>query len=90
MLTILAALVVGAFLGYALGAYWSGKNARRALGEAEARYAILRRDFELISAANVQLLGRHGAQASSAAGAQERQRFFDLYDEAKRCLHRAL
>jgi hypothetical protein len=89
MLAILAALIVGALLGCTLGMYLGGRDARRSLAEVRQHYEALQRDFERVSSANIKLLGRN-AGGRSIGGEEERQRFFDLYDEAKRCLHRAL
>ncbi len=65
---------------------------RKKLLDAEARYQTLRRDFEVISAVNVRLMGRTIGGDRAPAPMQEdvSDRFFDLYDDAKRCLHRAL
>jgi hypothetical protein len=97
---ILAALVAGGFLGYALGAYFGAANARHSVDAVRRQYDTLQRDFERISSANIRLLTRkvwahHGCPVGGAderafGGPEERERFLDLYDEAKRCLHRAL
>jgi len=84
-----AGLVIG-LLCFGTGAVLGGMSARRRRKEAEARYEALKRDFDTISAVNVQLLRRQAAKAAPPADTNTLQRFLDLYDEAKRCLHRAL
>jgi hypothetical protein len=89
---VFAALVIG-LLSFGAGAYFGGGSFRRRLREADARYEALRRDFETVSAVNLQFLRRPGPAAvrrEDAADEDTSQRFLDLYDEAKRCLHRAL
>jgi hypothetical protein len=85
--------LVIAFISFVAGALAVRLTTRKALIETEARYQALRRDFEVISAVNVRLMGRTvGGDRASATATQEiaSERFFDLYDDAKRCLHRAL
>jgi hypothetical protein len=89
MMTIVAALLVGALFGYALGAYFGGRSARRSSDEVRRQYETLRRDFQRVSSANIHLMARK-TPPFAVGGAQERERFLELYDEAKRCLHRAL
>lgn len=85
-LAILAALVIGLSAGY-IAAHVAS---RRRLGEAAARYEALKRDFEIVSAVNVRLMSQARAAPAAAQGGPGEDRFFELYDEAKRCLHRAL
>lgn len=63
---------------------------RRRLREAVERYEALRRDFEIVSAVNIRLLNLSGAPSPASNDEAIEERFFALYDEAKRCLHRAL
>ena len=64
--------------------------ARKRFKDADDRYEALKRDFEIVSAVNVRLMG-HAASAPPAANDEDADdRFFDLYDDAKRCLHRTL
>jgi hypothetical protein len=89
MIAIVAALFLGALIGCVLGTYFGARSARRSLTEVRKHYETLQRDFERISAANVQLMGPKRSNVS-VGGANERERFLELFDEAKRCLHRAL
>lgn len=85
---ILASIGV-AFAGLMLGFFMGEFAARKRLKDAESRYEALKRDFEIVSAVNVRLMGRATAPAASNDGSAD-DRFFELYDDAKRCLHRAL
>ena len=78
----LAGLLIGFFLGQFA--------ARRRLKEAEARYDALKRDFEMVSAVNVRLMDRASPTPAASNDETANDRFFDLYDDAKRCLHRTL
>ncbi|HYD87583.1 MAG TPA: hypothetical protein VEA80_08925 [Vitreimonas sp.] len=85
-----AGLAIG-LLGFFVGVLFEGASCRRRLKEADARLEALRRDFDTVSTVNLQLL--HKPSAKPAAAPVEEgalHRFLDLYDEAKRCLHRAL
>jgi hypothetical protein len=87
VVSAIAIAVLGLIAGYVFGSLSRGKRVR----EVEESYAALKRDFEAVSAVNMQLLRRQTSKL--APGADDRntlQRFLDLYDEAKRCLHRAL
>jgi hypothetical protein len=77
--------LAGLVLGYVAGWFASGKR----LKDAEGRYETLKRDFDTVSAVNVRLLDRNAAPAT-ASNDDSADRFFELYDDAKRCLHRAL
>ncbi len=82
----LGAGFAGLFIGFLAGAAWT----RKRIDEADARYEALKRDFEIISAVNVRLMGRTAAAPGASNDQSADDRFFDLYDDAKRCLHRAL
>ena len=86
---VLAGFAVAA-LSFFLGSYAGGLSARRRLNEAASQYEALKRDFETISAVNLQLLRAHVPSATSDDGEDALQRFLVLYDDAKRCLHRTL
>jgi hypothetical protein len=79
-------VVLAGVLGFFLGEF----AARRKLKDADDRYDALKRDFEIVSAVNVRLMGRAVVAAPVSDDADANDRFFDLYDDAKRCLHRAL
>lgn len=79
-------LVLAGVLGFSLG----GFAARKRLKDSDHRYEALKRDFEIVSAVNVRLMGRAVAAPPVSNDADANDRFFDLYDDAKRCLHRAL
>jgi len=89
-----AALIIGGLaiglLGFFAGAYFGGAAGRRRAREADGHYETLKRDFETVSAVNLQLLRRQQAKAPAVPAGDALQHFLDLYDEAKRCLHRAL
>lgn len=84
-----AGLVIG-LMSFGAGALLGGMSSRRRCKSVEARYEALKRDFDTVSAVNLQLLRRQVPQPAAAEDKSTLQRFFDLYDEAKRCLHRAL
>src|SRR5690349_20513976 len=91
-LTAMVLASVGVGLVALLLGYFAGEfSARRRLKEADQRYETLKRDFEIVSAVNVRLMGKATASPAPASNDDaHNQRFFDLYDDAKRCLHRAL
>lgn len=89
ILLVLAGLVVAA-LSFFVGTYAGGVSARKRLREALSRHEALKRDFETVSAVNLQLLRRHAPRANDTDGEDAVQRFLVLYDDAKRCLHRTL
>jgi hypothetical protein len=90
-LTALVLAAVGLALAGLLVGFFVGEFAmRRRLKEADDRYAALKRDFEIVSAVNVRLMARPTPLPAPSGDDTHDQRFFDLYDEAKRCLHRAL
>jgi hypothetical protein len=78
----LAGLLIGFFLGEFA--------ARKRLEDADKRYEALKRDFEIVSAVNVRLMGHAAAAPPASNDENADDRFFDLYDDAKRCLHRTL
>lgn len=82
----LGAAVLGASLGLGIGI----SSARRRLGQAEDRYQALQRDYQIISAVNVRLMNRSAPMQATSDDSLASERFFNLYDDAKRCLHRAL
>lgn len=82
----LAAGVLAFCAGLYIGILWA-RGRRR---EMQARYEALKRDFDSISAANIRMLHRHAPNVVSLTDKSMLQRFLDIYDEAKRCLHRAL
>jgi hypothetical protein len=84
-----AGVVVGLFC-FGAGFFLGGMSSRRRCKEAEARYEALKRDFDTVSAVNLQLLRRQSDEPARSNDKNALQRFLDLYDEAKRCLHRAL
>jgi len=54
---IWASLAAGA-LGPAIGVFVGGQSAHRQRDDADRRYDLLKRDFEIVSAVNLQLLNR--------------------------------
>jgi hypothetical protein len=78
--------IVGALIGFFVG----GIVVRRRLAEAAERYETLKRDFEAISAVNVRLMGRTRKAPAASNSQSANDRFLELYDDAKRCLHRTL
>ena len=78
--------LTGLLIGFLVGEFAS----RRRLKEADARYETLKRDFEIVSAVNVRLMGRANPTPAASNDGTADDRFFDLYDDAKRCLHRTL
>jgi hypothetical protein len=74
------------FIGFLVGEF----AARKRLKDADLRYQALKRDFEIVSAVNVRLMGRATAAPPALNDESDDDRFFDLYDDAKRCLHRTL
>lgn len=72
--------------GFVLGRHLS----RARLREAEANYEALKRDFDTISAVNLQLLRHHAPTSADSGDENMLHRFLELYDDAKRCLHRTL
>ncbi len=86
---VLASIGV-AFAGLLLGFLAGEFAARKRLKDADIRYETLKRDFEMVSAVNVRLM-RSAAAASPVLNEESADdRFFELYDDAKRCLHRTL
>ncbi len=86
----LAGLAFG-LLGLAVGFFLGALSARKSLRDERLRYDALKRDFETVSAVNMELLRRQALKAAPPLENKNTlQRFLDLYDEAKRCLHRAL
>jgi hypothetical protein len=86
---LIFAVIVGLaafFIGWLLGNRYGQKEVR----EAEARHEKLKRNFDMISAANLQLLRRHLPAAADQRDENPLQRFLEHYDEAKHRLHRAL
>jgi len=79
-------VLVGLLVGFLLGEF----VARKKLSDADSRYDALKRDFEMVSAVNVRLMGRAGAASPVPSEENADDRFFELYDDAKRCLHRTL
>lgn len=79
-------LCAGLIIGFFIGEF----GARLRLREADVRYETLKRDFEMVSAVNVRLMARAATSPAPSNDEAQGQRFFDLYDDAKRCLHRAL
>jgi hypothetical protein len=82
--------LIGLAIGYLAGALAAGRRIK----DTESRYNALTHDFEVVSAVNVRLMERVNP-ASAAAGDKSGdepsdERFFELYDDAKRCLHRTL
>jgi hypothetical protein len=90
-LTAMVFASLGIALAGLLMGFFSGEfAARKRLKDADDRYEELKRNFEIVSAVNVRLMGKAAsAQPPSNDGSAE-DRFFDLYDDAKRCLHRTL
>lgn len=90
----LAALVftgIGAsLLGLMIGFFAAEFASRRRMRDADARYEALKRDFDVVSAVNIRLMGRATTAPSASNDQTADDRFFELYDDAKRCLHRAL
>jgi hypothetical protein len=87
---VLAGLGLG-LAGLLIGYFVGELAARRRLNDADKRYQTLKRDFEIISAVNVRLMGRAGGTTPPVSNdVSADDRFFDLYDDAKRCLHRTL
>lgn len=80
------ALAMTCFLA---GFFFAAMPLRRRLREADARFDTLKGDFEAVSAVNLHFL-KGGAPAAAQREDDTVQRFLDLYDDAKRCLHRAL
>jgi hypothetical protein len=78
--------LVGLLIGFFAGEHVS----RRSLREADDRYEALKRDFAVVSAVNLRLMERATPVPSASINQPADDRFFDLYDDAKRCLHRAL
>jgi hypothetical protein len=89
-LTLSVIAVLGAGLAGLMIGWLSGeRGSRRRIEETDRRYDVLKRDFEIVTAVNLRLMDR--AIAAPAAPADDGdERFFELYDDAKRCLHRAL
>jgi hypothetical protein len=77
---------VALILGYLIGTF----STRKRLREADERYETLKRNFEIVSAVNVSLMARVTTAVAPSNDESADDRFFDLYDDAKRCLHRAL
>lgn len=86
---VLAGLAIGV-LGFFAGVFFGGLASRKRLSDGEAHYEALKRDFDTISAVNLQLLRRNTPKAPDQGDENTMQRFMDLYDDAKRCLHRTL
>ncbi len=78
-----------ALAGLLMGSFVGEFTARKRLKDADNRYEALKRDFEIVTAVNVRLMGRTTA-APESNDESAHDRFFDLYDDAKRCLHRTL
>lgn len=80
-----------ALLGLAAGFFLGGLSARKRLRDERMRYEALKNDFDTVSAVNMELLRRQAMKVPPPLEDKNTsQRFLDLYDEAKRCLHRAL
>lgn len=78
-----------AMLSFLAGFFFGAAPLRRRLKEADARFDALKSDFDAVSAVNLHFL-KARTPAAEPQHDDTLQRFLDLYDEAKRCLHRAL
>lgn len=78
--------VVSLLTGFFIGAL----PLRRRLQHAEDRHDALQAEFEIVSAINARLTGRTPATLAVSNDPVAEERFFELYDAAKHCLHRTL
>lgn len=88
-IALIAGLALGV-LAFCVGMMLGKRTGQREQAQTRASYDALKRDFAVVSAVNVELLTRAVAGDASHPGEDALDRFMDLYDGAKRCLHRAL
>lgn len=87
--TFAALLIIAAALSFGAGILLGERLARRRLREAEDRYQTLKRDYDAVTTLNLRLM-RKETQTSAPPSEDALARFLELYDAAKRVLHRAL
>lgn len=88
--TFAALLIIGAAaVSFGAGILFGERLARGRLREADSRYQTLKRDYDAVTTLNLRLMSKE-TQRSEPQSEDALARFFELYDTAKRVLHRAL